>query len=289
MKIRINENQVEEIEGLFSDYPYVFHDVDLSDTKVPWHWHEELEFNYIVRGSIKFFTSDKSYVFHQGEAFFINSNVLSALESKLDEQAAVESHLFHPIFLGGHFKSIFSTKYLEPVIHNKRIDILEIRGKTKQQRQILSKLRMLSQLQQKEDTEFQTRNILSEIWLLLLEEIKNLKNDNVSGRLMSQERVQTMMSFIQQNYHQKISLDDIAASAAVSRRECIRCFKSYIHKAPYEYLLTYRIEMAKRLLRETDLLIIDIALNTGFSNGAYFTKIFKEITGKTPKEYRKMS
>ena len=83
------------------------------------------------------------------------------------------------------------------------------------------------------------------------------------------------------------SLEDIARSAAVGRRECLRCFQSLIHKSPFEYLLDYRVETAQRLLRTSSLPILDIALQTGFSNEAYFCKVFKRISGKTPNTYRK--
>lgn len=96
-----------------------------------------------------------------------------------------------------------------------------------------------------------------------------------------------MMSYIQQNYQNKISLEDIASSASVSKRECLRCFQISIHKTPFAYLMDYRIEMAEKLLKTTDLSVIDIALQTGFSNGAYFGMIFKKNCGITPGEYRK--
>ncbi|MCU6698236.1 hypothetical protein [Laedolimicola ammoniilytica] len=70
-------------------------------------------------------------------------------------------------FLAGHFKSIFETKYLEPVLQNKKLDILELRGTNENQQKILVKLRAAARLQNELDTEFQTRNLFSEIWLLL--------------------------------------------------------------------------------------------------------------------------
>ena len=96
-----------------------------------------------------------------------------------------------------------------------------------------------------------------------------------------------MMSFIHENYAGKISLDEIAGAGLVSKRECIRCFAECIKKTPFEYVQEYRIRMAERFLRETDLQVTEIAFRTGFSNSAYFGKVFKEQTGKTPGEYRR--
>lgn len=288
MRIKVKENQLETIEGIRPEYPYVLHHVNLSDTKVPWHWHEEFEFVCVISGSIKLNTTSRSDIFHKNEAFFINSNVLCTLENVSNgEPGILDSHLFHSVFLSGHFKSIFETKYVEPVLQNKKLEILAIRGENTRQQEILAKLRKVSFLQKKENTEFQTRNLFSEIWILLLDEIKNLERTDLPVKPYSQERLQAMMFFIQQNFQNKISLEDIALSASVSKRECLRCFQSSIHKTPFAYLLDYRIEMAEKLLKTTDLPVVDIALQTGFSNGAYFGMIFKKNSGKTPGEYRK--
>lgn len=288
MRIKIKENQLEAIEGINSEYPYVLHHVNLGDTKVPWHWHEELEFVYVINGSIKLNTTGKSYYFQKNEAFFINANVLCTMENVNNGQPGIiDSHLFHSVFLSGHFKSIFETKYVEPVLQNKKLEILAIRGENTRQHDILAKLRKVSYLQKKENSEFQTRNLFSDIWILLLDEIQNLERMDLPAKQYSQERIQSMMSYIQQNYQNKISLEDIASSASVSKRECLRCFQISIHKTPFAYLMDYRIEMAEKLLKTTDLSVIDIALQTGFSNGAYFGMIFKKNCGITPGEYRK--
>ena len=79
MKIRIRENQLEEIEGLSTEYPYTCHHVNLTDTRVPWHWHEELEFVYVVSGAVTLTTTNQNLVFQKGEGFFINTNILCTM------------------------------------------------------------------------------------------------------------------------------------------------------------------------------------------------------------------
>lgn len=288
MKIRVTRNQAEEIEGLYPDYPYVMHRADVANTKVPWHWHEEIEIGWIEEGSVEVITANESHIFLKGEAFFMNTNVMSTM--RLGEGAlhgVLVSHIFHPVLLSGHYKSIFETKYMEPVLKNKKIGILAIRGENDRQKEMLVKLRRLRGLQEKEDTEFQTRNLLSDLWLLLLEEIRELEQRGIQVKPVSQERIQTMMSYIKQNYAEKITLEEIASSALLSTRECLRCFQHMIQKTPFEFLMEYRVEMAERLLRTTDERIVDIALQTGFSNSAYFGKVFKGMRGMTPGEYRR--
>lgn len=283
MKLRIRNNQMEEVEGLRNEYPYTFHRVALSETAIPWHWHEALEFGYVVRGSVKVSTPGQVRTFSQGEGFFINSNVLTAMDDV--DGCIIESHLFYPVFLGGHFKSVFETKYLDPVTQNRHLDLLPVRGETPVQKKLLTKLCHLAQLQKNDDTEFQTRNLLSEIWLLLLEELKNTRLHHTQPK--NQDRILTMMAFIQENYTEKLTLEEIAEAAAVSPRECLRCFQSALHCTPMTYLIEYRVQAAAKLLETTDLSVSEIASRTGWSSNSYFTKMFHRIRGKTPVSYRK--
>ena len=99
MKIRIRENQSEEIEGLSTEYPYICHHVNLADTRIPWHWHEEVEFVFVASGAMTLTTANQTCSFHKGEGFFINANVLCTMNAREEGQTAViDSHLFHPVF-----------------------------------------------------------------------------------------------------------------------------------------------------------------------------------------------
>jgi len=283
MKLRILNNQMEDVEGLYNEYPYVFHHVDLSQTAIPWHWHEELEFCYVQTGSVKVATAGQTQTFEKGEGFYINGNVLTSMTEAAD--CVIDSHLFHPVFLGGHFKSVFETKYLNPVIQNRNLDMLPIRSETGTQKQLLQKLRQLSKLQSRQDVELQTRNLISEMWLLLLEELKNTQIKTIPSK--NQDRILTMLAYIQENYPRKLTLQEIADVSAISTRECLRCFQTSIRQSPMEYLMEYRIQAAVRLLETTNLPVTEIAMRTGWGSNSYFTKMFRRLRGKTPYAHRK--
>jgi len=285
MKLQIRRNMMEEVEGLRNEYPYAFHHTDMRETTVPWHWHEALEFGYVAEGRVKISTTTRIFTLEKGEAYFTNSNALTAVENI--DNCILDSHLFHPVFLGGHFKSVFETKYLNPVIQNKDIDVLCFRGETDAQRKLLGKLRQLSGLQSQPDVEFQTRSLIGEIWLSLLTVIQEADSSIYRSGAKNQDRILTMMSYIQENYAEKLTLEQIADAASVSTRECLRCFRESIRQSPMDYLIEYRIQVAKKLLETTALSITEIALRCGFNSSSYFTKIFHRSCGKTPNAYRK--
>lgn len=53
MEIKVNNSQMEVIQGLKPDYPYTMHRISHFWTEIPWHWHEELEFIYVTNGECK--------------------------------------------------------------------------------------------------------------------------------------------------------------------------------------------------------------------------------------------
>ena len=82
MEIIIKKNQMEEVEGITSEYPYTLHVVDIYTTKIHWHWHEELEFCYVVSGEATLKTVNNTYHLSTGEAVFMNTNVLCTLQAE---------------------------------------------------------------------------------------------------------------------------------------------------------------------------------------------------------------
>ena len=108
-----------------------------------------------------------------------------------------------------------------------------------------------------------------------------VKNEHVL-----QIRMQKMIGFIQEHYAEDVSLQDIANAASISRSEASRCFQSYLHTSPVNYLLKYRVERSMQLLRDGNMTVEAVALECGFSSSAYFCKLFRSHTGMTPKQYR---
>ena len=78
----------------------------------------------------------------------------------------------------------------------------------------------------------------------------------------------------------------LASVSGVSEAHFARAFKDTFGLPPHRYLLTRRIERAKTLLRDTDLPIIEIAYDTGWSSLGTFGRVFRDITGEAPGQLR---
>ena len=86
--------------------------------------------------------------------------------------------------------------------------------------------------------------------------------------------------------HEEWPVRRLADVSGVSEAHFARSFKDAFGVPPHRYLLTRRIEKATALLRDTDLAITDIAFQTGWSSLGTFGRIFRDITGKAPGEFR---
>jgi transcriptional regulator GlxA family with amidase domain len=86
--------------------------------------------------------------------------------------------------------------------------------------------------------------------------------------------------------HEDWPVRRLASVSGVSEAHFARSFKRAFGLPPHRYLLTRRIERATALLRDTDLPITDIAFETGWSSLGTFGRIFRDITGKAPAEFR---
>ena len=85
-----------------------------------------------------------------------------------------------------------------------------------------------------------------------------------------------------------LSVQDIASEMAVSRTVLFARMKSIFGTSPNNYVLNQRIERSKKLLRQPNAYITDIAYRCGFADPKYFSKCFKKLTGQTPSEFQKL-
>ena len=101
----------------------------------------------------------------------------------------------------------------------------------------------------------------------------------------TQHLVIKAMAFIHANYKEPISRSDVASFVGVSERHVARCFQQGIGLSPMIYLNRYRVNIAKSLLASGQMNITNIALEVGFSTGGYFSRVFRQEVGCSPREY----
>ena len=101
------------------------------------------------------------------------------------------------------------------------------------------------------------------------------------------ESVKTVLTYIKDNYQDKIYIADLAKQVNLNEQYFCRLFKKAIGRSPMEYINEYRIMQTRRLLEESDLSVTEICLECGYNNLGNFLREFRKYTGTTPAQYRK--
>ena len=106
------------------------------------------------------------------------------------------------------------------------------------------------------------------------------------SRIKHIDAVYKAMEYVRANYDKKMTLDEIARSAYLSRAYLSSIFKEETGESLSAYINRVRIEKSKVLLMDKDVSLIDIANLCGFEDQSYFTRVFKKTVGVSPKKYR---
>ncbi len=99
--------------------------------------------------------------------------------------------------------------------------------------------------------------------------------------------IREALSFIEQNFQNDISVEDIARFCGLNRSYFGKIFKDTVGRSPQDFLMNYRMVKATELLKMTQLSIGDISNAVGYSNQLHFSRAFKNIYGISPRDWRK--
>lgn len=272
--------------GLF---PIACYYDDLLREDVPWHWHTELEVGVVTEGSAMVAAGNERFPVKQGDGFFINSGVLHAMWSRDGMGCRFHSAVFHPRLVGGGADSIFWQNYIQPLVTDETRHSIRFTPLEPWHRQALEAIERAweSCVEEPPGYDLQVRGALSQL-AFLLSRNRSADGGPPPGRAQRDEgRIKKMLRFIQENYAAEINTGAIAASAAISESECLRCFRNTIGTPPIQYLRQFRVQKAAELLRSGAESVAETGALCGFQDASYFTKVFREMKGCTPSEYRR--
>jgi AraC-like DNA-binding protein/anti-sigma28 factor (negative regulator of flagellin synthesis) len=254
------------------------------------HFHEECQLAYIIKGSGKRVVGDSVENFEEDEMVFIGANVphvwynISETSAKKTESSSVSISLFiSPEKLLSHLGAIGDTQKIEQLFQKAERGMY-ITGASKK------KLAGLLLNAAKENGIQYNITLLTIVQLLsTTEEYRLLAASDYTNNFQHKEneRMNDVYRYLIKNYTREISLNKVAAVAAMNPNAFCRFFKTHTQKSLIQFINEIRIGQACKLLNNKNLSITQIAYQCGYNNVSNFNRFFKIVKKTSPREYRK--
>lgn len=251
------------------------------------HWHEDIQFIYVLEGNIEVVTLESRTPLHKGEGFFINKNVVHLVD-KVDA-CHYNSFIFPDYFLRFYIGSP-ADELVGHIIGKEELPVFHITD-AKENLSVVQTLKILSSLEQNKTVlyPYEVLSSLSNLWLEFCRVVNITEQKSHKKNSLISNRMAIFLQYIELHYSEELSLEILAKSANVSKSECLRCFKTSLQTTPYKYLMEYRLSKAAGMLKNTNELIENIAVSVGFTHISHFGKCFRKKAGVSPSEYRKLN
>ncbi|MCR4691044.1 MAG: AraC family transcriptional regulator, partial [Lachnospiraceae bacterium] len=237
------------------EFPFVIKYTEFSRMtggSAKWHWHDFFEITIPLQDGMILQTPNQSVILNLGDAVFVNSSMLHTV-SWDDDPAGKTCYtfFFDKSILTGEYGSVFDEKYVNPLIMCRDLDCYPIRPKDMAGLKMMTLIAEIIKHFDEEDFayELRSRSALSELWIILLEQTRELRKGSRTTDPTDSQRMKQMMNYVHNHFRDKIYLEEIASVAGISIRECARCFKRQIGITPMDYLNQYRVRMAADELR----------------------------------------
>ncbi len=274
------KNEYEVIEHPYINHVNVFL-VNL-DYRTP-HLHEDIEVILVLDGHVTTRTQHKEYDLHPDSLFLFNSNQLHEFQSPKDGALLLCLQL-SPKFCAHYY----------PAISSLHFDSHHIGQHISRDYQPYVKALMIETAYQyyakKTGYEFSCLSLLNQLFWIFLTTLPYhiLSEKERMANIEKTERLRRILNYVDENYMNKILLSDIARMENLSVAYLSHFIKDNLNQTFQEYLTNLRCSRARKIVTETNMKLIDVCVECGFSDYRYLYKAFLKNYGCTPKEYQNL-
>ncbi len=245
----------------------------------PLHWHNDFEILFCLQGALNIRVDEVTYHVIRGQTLMIGSSQPHAyLRSEEDNEVIL-------LRVG----SLFLSESLFAEVARKQFATAVI-GDNEKISAIFERIAELSDREISTEEKLEKQGCIYFLISLLLKNlpqaIHSFKKHN--KRLNYILNIQGALDYVSQNYQNKISVETAAQIVGYEKNAFCRVFKQATDTSFHQYLNSYRIKKACIFLLETGDSVSKIAGKVGFDEPKTFWRVFKQLTGVTPNEYRRI-
>ncbi len=260
----------------FDDLPVrvLIHKVE----KYKLHWHRSIEIILVLKGSVRLMLNGEDYTLAEDDLVLINS---SAIHSTIHDQGADNMLLALqiPIEYFRNKEIDFSNLQIRCISNSGNRDIPVFKEIRKCIGEIVHELNKASF-----GYKLAIESRIDAMITLVLRNFATIETQMVESNL---NRVQSILDYIDANFSERISLEDIAEREHLSTYYMSHFFREKVGISFKAYLKNIRLKKAHWQISNTNKSVIEIAVDCGFANVKALNKLFKEVYDMSPGEYRK--
>lgn len=266
------------IYGFLSSYP------DYSSIS---HWHKDLEFILIKKGSMTYNVNGRLIELKEGSGIMVNSRQLHYGFSAEHNECEFVCILLSPELL--QVNHWFYQNCIEPVTENPSCPYLYL-NRNDWMASIMERLDAIYHSFGKTPAQPSSCFALIEDYFTIMKTLyENLDIENRPRKPEPSElsSLRNMITYIEEHYMERITLADIALSGACCKSKCSSLFKKYLRDTPINYTTKFRLKKSLSALLDSNNSIASIAYECGFNGASYYCETFKKYYGMPPLIYKK--
>lgn len=274
-----------EKEIFTEHYPFRLVENTADEFKYPMHWHDAVELVYNAAGKCRISVSGTDYPLDAGELLLIPAGEIHEINacSSNGKRYFIQFNISALDAFGG----INDIKpYMQDIVRIDRDTYPELRDAVEK-----CVIELIGEHEKKDYAYALSLNArIFDIIVLIsrcMARSAYSREIPINRKIAGLKQINRAFEYIEQNYPHQITLKDISNAAGFSEYYFSRLFKEYTGQSFLNYLNSYRVKQAEKLLKSTEKPILDIALESGFNSLPTFNRIFKKVKGCSPSYYRK--
>lgn len=250
------------------------------------HWHEHIQFFYFIEGEAMLSCSSNKIHVKADDIVIINREELHYCENLCNKLTYYIIRVDFSFLFSNQVDSC-QTKFMAPLSQN----LILFENLVRNDDDIVKCINKVIKEYFTKDIGFELA-VKAYIYELIVQLIRKyvkriFTREEFDLKVVNLRRFNTILKYIGDNFAGKISIDELAAMANVSKYHFCRLFKQITGKSAVDYINKLKIDKAIKLLCESNLNITEIALSCGFNDSNYFSRIFKKYKGISPVQFRK--
>jgi AraC-like DNA-binding protein len=271
------------------EFPLMFYRGSLTEfKKYGTHWHEEMEVIYVTSGSINVQINHVNHILHLGDIAVIQKGFLHSIEKlpTIEETITFDTLIFHLNLLQGHMINC-TQKNIISKLDDSSIELVRVIKRDNEHYQdFLNVFKQMHQAFDQKHPYYET--LIKGLLMVLLYEILRCGyyEHTVHGN-KTKTIITKAIDSIMKNLSSPIKITELANSVGYNESYFMRAFKDNTGSTVTEFINEKRVELAKVQLSSTSMKISEVAFQSGYTNLGYFNRVFKRLSGYTPREYRK--